>query len=97
MADLRPRQRGALLLPARQLSEPAFLAPRQTDIGQRDTAARCGIRHQPPGRNGAEHGNHPKEISVERGARVREKARTGHTFGKIIMRQRNINAETAFG
>jgi len=28
---------------------------------------------------------------------VREKARTDHAFSKIIMQQRNINAETAFG
>jgi hypothetical protein len=35
--------------------------------------------------------------SVERGPGVREKARTDHAFRKIIMQQRNINAETAFG
>jgi hypothetical protein len=28
---------------------------------------------------------------------VREKARTDHAFGKIIMQQRNVNVETAFG
>jgi hypothetical protein len=28
---------------------------------------------------------------------VREKARTDHAFRKIVMQQRNVNAETAFG
>jgi hypothetical protein len=35
--------------------------------------------------------------SVERGPGMREKAGADHAFMKIIMHQRNVNAETAFG